>query len=164
MAFIQTTVDEIKTLIATDISALKDQIKNIVWNPQTGAKQDAQNLEILASIAIKVSSLVESANSDLNKYSGDDKKESAVQIIQSYVDVPGVPAFIERMIIVACVDGGVTKLNKLFGNSWFDKVGKIISTVDIIAHDIEKILYDVHAKETVVPVIPVDSSTSTDNK
>ena len=54
--------------------------------------------------------------------SGDDKKVIAVSLINSLVDVPFIPEFIEERIISLIVDYTVYMFNTYMGKSWVEKV------------------------------------------
>jgi len=72
----------------------------------------------------EVVKLVESIASEFGGTTGKEKKEIAIQAIQSVIDIPFVPEWVEDRVIVLLVDFIVDLFNRKFGKRWIETLPK----------------------------------------
>ena len=103
--------------IVSGIKAVKD-----AWASESNILKKAfKAVSAAVSVITDVVERVEILGADL-KLAGTSKKELAVQIINTLVDIPWVPEAMEAQLIEFAVDAIVGAFNKKFGKGWLGKI------------------------------------------
>jgi hypothetical protein len=121
---------EIKELAAKVVAEMKDtaeilegvQAVKEAWASESNVLKKAfKSVSAAVAVITDVVQRVEGLGADL-KLAGDKKKELAVAVINTLVDIPWVPEALEAQIIEFAVDAIVGAFNKKFGKSWLGKI------------------------------------------
>ena len=121
---------EINKLAAKVVAELKDGadivagIKAVkeAWASESNVLKKAfKAVSAAVSVITDVVQRVETLGADL-KLAGAQKKELAVAVIDSLVDIPWVPEALEAQLIEFAVDAIVGAFNKKFGKGWLEKI------------------------------------------
>lgn len=121
---------EINKLAAKVVAELKDGadivagIKAVkeAWASESNVLKKAfKAVSAAVSVITDVVQRVETLGADL-KLAGAQKKELAVAVINSLVDIPWVPEALEAQLIEFAVDAIVGAFNKKFGKGWLEKI------------------------------------------
>ena len=110
------TNEEITQLVANIIEDLQDAKVRLggfgEFNPQTMA-------EVYDVVSTVVRSIEDFA-SGMEDFSGEQKREAAIEILNDLLDVPFMPEFVEASLIGWTIDVLVTSFNRLGGNDWLE--------------------------------------------
>lgn len=104
--------DELKQLIVNSIAKVQGVVEPVK------AKDYKEAFEI-GSMVIKE---VEAYSSKVSKLSGEEKRQLAIDVLNTLIDVPVLPEFIEAIAIGKLIDVIVSILNRIFGRQWIEKV------------------------------------------
>jgi agmatine/peptidylarginine deiminase len=119
-----------KELAAKMVAELKDGaeildgIKAVkeAWASESNILKKAfKAVSAAVAVIADVVERVEVLGADL-KAAGGNKKELAVEVINSLVDIPWVPEAVEAHLIEFAVDAIVGAFNKKFGKDWLGKI------------------------------------------
>lgn len=120
----------IKELAAKVVAELKDGAEIVAgikavkeaWASEGNILKKAfKAVSAAVSVITDVVERVEILGADL-KLAGTSKKELAVEIINTLVDIPWVPEAMEAQLIEFAVDAIVGAFNKKFGKGWLGKI------------------------------------------
>lgn len=121
---------EIKKLAEQVVAELKDSAEILdgvkavkaAWGSESNILKKAfKAVSAAVSVITDVVQRVETLGADL-QLAGDKKKELAVAVINSLVDIPWVPEALEAQLIEFAVDAIVGAFNKKFGKGWLGKI------------------------------------------
>ena len=121
---------EINELAAKVVAELKDSAEILggiqavkeAWASESNVLKKAfKAVSAAVSVITDVVQRVETLGADL-KLAGAQKKELAVAVINSLVDIPWVPEALEAQLIEFAVDAIVGAFNKKFGKGWLEKI------------------------------------------
>ena len=108
--------EEIRQLIETIVGDLQDAKIRLggfgEFNPEAMA-------EVYQIISTVVQAIEEFANG-IDDFSGEEKREAAIEILNDILDIPFMPEFVEASFIGWSIDILVTSFNRLGGNDWLE--------------------------------------------
>lgn len=96
------------------------QMELVKLNPGWDAGSINSKVDILQIVLVEV----EKVSKEIGSMSGTEKKELAVEIINSLVDIPVMPEWVEAKVIEYVIDVAISLFNKWFGKLWLEKFKK----------------------------------------
>ena len=121
---------DIKELAGKVVAEIKDtgdivagvQAVKEAWASESNVLKKAfKAVSAAVAVITDVVERVEVLGKDL-KLAGDKKKELAVEVVNSLVDIPWVPEALEAQLIEFAIDAIVGAFNKRFGKAWLSKI------------------------------------------
>ena len=120
----------LKELAAKVVAELKDGTEILdgvkavkaAWGSESNVfKKSFKAVSAAVEVISDVVERVERVGADL-KLAGDKKKELAVEVVNSLIDIPYVPEAAEAVMIELVIDTVVRTLNRRLGKDWLGKI------------------------------------------
>lgn len=109
-----TKLPEIVEAILEDLSELVEKAKAIdKWN--------IESIQVIWELIVEVIAAVEKYSVELGKISKEDKREIAVDTLNSLIDIPYMPEWLEGRVFGFAIDGAIQLLNRFVGKDWLSK-------------------------------------------
>jgi hypothetical protein len=116
--------------VAVDVKAVVEQLKTILVSTKARiADNDGWDVGDAADVfeaIVLVATAVDQFASEFGALTSDEKKQVAVDTLDSLIDVPIVPDWLERATFGVLFDLTIFILNKFVGVDWAQRMARII--------------------------------------